>query len=141
MSNAKAGTGTCFYIVGAVNPEDGQLVSLIVPHNDTAVFQAFLDTMAEEVPDTGSPIYLILDNASWHKAKSLNWHHLTPKFLPPYSPDFNHIERLWQRIKSHYMAGFITNQADQLIQKLIDSIRDLLDQPEVIQSVCANHIK
>jgi transposase len=128
-------------VVGAVNPEDGQLVSLIVPHNDTAVFQAFLDTMAEEVPDTGPPVYLILDNASWHKAKSLNWHHLTPKFLPSYSPDFNPIERFWQRIKSHYMAGFITNRADQLIQKLIDSIRDMIDQPDVIKSVCANHIK
>ena len=34
-------------VVGALNPEDGQLVSLIVPHNDTAVFQAFLDTIAE----------------------------------------------------------------------------------------------
>lgn len=32
-------------IVGAVNPKSGQLVSLIVPHCDTEVFQAFLDTM------------------------------------------------------------------------------------------------
>jgi transposase len=128
-------------VVGAVNPEDGQLVSLIVPHNDTAVFQAFLDTMAQEVADNGSPIYLVLDNASWHKSKSLNWHHITPKFLPPYSPDFNPIERLWQRIKSHYMPGFITNSGAELTDKLVDSIRDLIDSPKTIQSVCKNHIK
>ena len=39
-------------VIGAVNPADGQLVSLIVPNSDTLVFQAFLDTMAKEVPAT-----------------------------------------------------------------------------------------
>lgn len=37
-------------MVGAVNPADGQLVRLIVHHNDTETLQAFLDTMAQEVP-------------------------------------------------------------------------------------------
>jgi hypothetical protein len=32
---------------------------------------------------------LILDDASWHKAARLNWHHFEPKFLPGYSLDFN----------------------------------------------------
>lgn len=128
-------------VVGAINPEDGQLVSLIVPHNDTAVFQAFLDTMAQEVPDDGSPLYLVLDNASWHKSKSLNWHHIRPKFLPPYSPDFNPIERLWQRLKSHYMPGFITNCGSELTDKLVHSIKELIDSPTTLQSVCKNHIR
>lgn len=128
-------------IVGAVNPHDGQIVSLIVAHNNRDVFQAFLDTMAQEVPDTGTPVYLILDNASWHKAKSLNWYHIKPKFLPPYSPDFNPIERLWQRIKSHYMAGFITNDYEELSNKLVDAIKDLIQDTKTVQSVCRNHIQ
>ncbi|MCB1087024.1 MAG: IS630 family transposase [Verrucomicrobiae bacterium] len=70
-------------VVGAVNPSDGQLVSLIVSHNNREVFQAFLDTMAREVPDRGKTIWLVLDNASWHRAKSLDWHHIRPLFLPP----------------------------------------------------------
>lgn len=37
-------------VVGAVNPASGQLVSLIVPHCDTEVFQLFLDTLAQEAP-------------------------------------------------------------------------------------------
>lgn len=36
-------------VVGQVNPRSGQLVSFTVPHNDTELFQAFLDTMAEEI--------------------------------------------------------------------------------------------
>lgn len=126
-------------VVGAVNPADGQLVSLIVPHNDTLVFQAFLDTMALEVPANGKNIWLVLDNASWHKSKSLNWHHIKPLFLPPYSPDFNPIERFWQHLKSHYMAGFITKSGEELTDKIELSIRALLGTPETIQSVCNIH--
>jgi transposase len=127
-------------VVGAVNPQTGKLVSLIVPHCNTEVFQVFLDTMAGEVPEvSGNSCYLVLDNASWHKAKALNWHHITPVFLPPYSPDFNPIERLWQHLKSHYLAGFLTNDAEVLTEKLIGSIRSLMKSPETLKSVCRTH--
>ncbi len=126
-------------VVGAINPADGQLVSLIVPHNDTEVFQAFLDTMAKEVPEDGQSVWLILDNASWHKSKSLNWHHIKAKFLPAYSPDFNPIERLWQYLKGHHLAGFLTKSGAELADKLETSIRELLDQPALLQSISSTH--
>lgn len=126
-------------VVGAVSPSSGQLVSLIVPHNDTEIFQAFLDTMAKEVPDEGKTVWLVLDNASWHKSKSLNWHHIRAKFLPPYSPDFNPIERLWQYLKSHHLAGYLTNRGEELAEKLMVSIQDMLEDPDLLRSVCKTH--
>lgn len=127
-------------VVGAVNPSSGQLVSLIVPHCDTEVFQVFLDTMATEVPEReGKRVLLVLDNASWHKTKRLTWHHIVPVFLPPYSPDLNPIERLWQHLKSHYMARYITKRGEELNDKLYESLRALLDRPETIRSVCRTH--
>ena len=127
-------------VVGAVNPATGQLVSLIVPHCDTQVFQLFLDTMAQEAPASpGRKVILVLDNAGWHKTKSLQWHHIEPVYLPPYSPDFNPIERLWQHLKSHYLAGYITKYGDELNEKLFTSIRALLDRPQTIRSVCKTH--
>lgn len=56
----------------AVCPKDGQLVCPIVPHNDREVFKAFLDTIADEVLGKGKKVWLVLDNASWHHAKSLD---------------------------------------------------------------------
>lgn len=127
-------------VVGAVSPRTGQLVSLIVPYCDRLVFQQFLDTMAAEVAERkGKKVYLVLDNASWHKVKSLNWHHITPLYLPPYSPDLNPIERLWQHLKSHYLAGFITNEHEVLDSKVEESIRFLLEKPETLRSVCRTH--
>lgn len=127
-------------VVGAVNPATGQLVSLIVPHCDTEVFQAFLDTMAVEAPaNPGKRVLLVLDNASWHKTKALRWHHIEPVYLPPYSPDFNPIERLWQHLKGNYMAGYLARNGRQLGDKVYNSIRDLLGMPEIIRSVCRTH--
>lgn len=126
-------------MVGAVNPHNGQLVSLIVPHCDTEVFHS-LDTMGAEVPrENGRRVVLVVDNASWHKTKRLDWHHIEAVCLPAYSPDFNPIERLWQHLKSHYMAGYLTKSGQELGNKVYDSIRSLLDQPETICSICRTH--
>ncbi len=125
-------------VVGAVDPANGMLVSLIVPHCDSDVFQVFLDTLAKAAPKQNNRrLCLVLDNASWHKTKRLQWHHIEKVFLPAYSPDLNPIERLWQYLKSHHMAGFITNDGELLKDKLTESIQDLLDRPDTIKSSCA----
>lgn len=125
-------------IVGAVEPASGQLVSLIVAHCNTEVFQAFLDTMAGEIPaEEGKQIHLVLDNAGWHKSACLNWHHINPVYLSAYSPDFNPIERLWQHLKGDAMAGFLTNDGEALTTKLLESLQSLLEEPKLIRSVCA----
>ncbi|MEO8615295.1 MAG: IS630 family transposase [Luteolibacter sp.] len=125
-------------VVGAVEPVSGQLVSLIVAHCNTEVFQAFLNVMAEEVPhEEGKQVHLVLDNASWHKSVCLNWHHIKPIYLSPYSPDFNPIERLWQHVKGQSMAGFLTNDGEALTDKILDSLKNMLDNSTLVRSVCA----
>jgi hypothetical protein len=49
------------------------------------------------------------------------------------------IERLWQNLKSHYLAGFITNEHEALDAKVEESIRTLLGKPENLRSVCKTH--
>jgi len=58
-----------------------------------------------------SYFFLILDNASVHKAKAiqpilnlLEKRGLKLYFLPPYSPELNRIEKLWHKIKYEWMA-------------------------------------
>ena len=127
-------------VIGVVNPGSGQLVSLIVLHCDTEVFQVFLDTMAGEAPPgKGRRLLPVLDNASWHKTTRLDWHHIEPVYLPPYGPDFNPIERLWQHLKSHHLAGFVTRDGQALEEQIFQAIRSLLQTPQTIRSVCRTH--
>jgi transposase len=122
-------------IVGAVHPATGQFISLILPGVDSEVFQLFLDELALQT--TGRSVLLILDNASWHKTTSLNWHHIKPEYLPTYSPDLNPIEELWLYIKEHYFRNWIAKTHDELQDRMVWAIQQLLAKPEIVKSVTA----
>ena len=83
----------------------------------------------------GRRICLVLDNASWQKAKRLLWHHIEPIYLPPYIPDFNPIERIWQHLKGHGMAGQLTRSGAELGERLFEEDRLLLNDTDTIWSV------
>ena len=112
-------------VIGSVCPQTGALFSLIVDGVDTDVFQFFLDEFAQAVPKReGKRQLLILDNASWHKAAHLNWHHFEPVYLPPYSPDFNPIERLWLRLKADWFWDFIARTDQELTDRLVLALKN-----------------
>jgi transposase len=61
--------------------------------------QIFLNALAHQYPDTVTIV--LMDNGSCHTAKAL----VVPEpmgclFLPPYRPERNPIERLWQDVKA-----------------------------------------
>jgi transposase len=125
-------------VVGAVCPHSGELFSLIVDGVDTDVFQLFLNEFAKTVPkNEGKRQLLILDNASWHKAAHLNWHHFEAVYLPPYSPDFNPIERLWLRLKADWFWDFIARTDQELTERLILALKSFIEDQPKTRSVCA----
>lgn len=125
-------------VIGAVAPQSGALFSLIVDGVDTDVFQFFLDEMARAVPQKdGVRQIFILDNASWHKAARLCWHHFEPKFLPGYSPDFNPIERLWLRVKADWFWDYIARTSEELTERLCTALKSFIDDPAKIASNCS----
>ena len=125
-------------VIGAVCPATGQSFEMIFNGVDTDVFQCYLDHLAEEIPpDPKKRRILMLDNASWHKAARLNWHHFECKFLPSYSPDFNPIERLWLRLKADYFSDFISRSTEELNSRLCTALNDLMDDHQKVASQCA----
>jgi len=125
-------------VIGAVCPATGQSFEMIFDGVDTDVFQCYLDYLAEAIPpDPQKRRILILDNASWHKAARLNWHHFECKFLPSYSPDFNPIERLWLRLKADYFCNFISRSTEELNSRLCFALNALMDDLPKVASQCA----
>ena len=125
-------------VVGAVHPETGRFTSLVISGVDTPVFQAFLDIVQEETG--GKPVVMVLDNASWHKSKSLNWHNIEPLYLPPYSPDLNPIETLWLYLKEHYFRNWTAKTREQLQDRVVRAIQQLLQEPDTVKSVTASEV-
>ena len=125
-------------VIGAVCPQSGQLFSLVVDGVDTDVFQLFLDEMAKTIPKAQSKRQLlIVDNASWHKAARLNWHHFEPMYLPAYSPDFNPIERLWLRLKADWFWDFIARTDQVLAERLCTALKSFIDDTQKTASICS----
>ena len=90
-----------FYVYGSVEPASGETFSLILPKVNTECMNLFLRKKSECYPD--DKILIIMDGAGWHKSKNL----IVPEnieilHLPPYSPELNPVERLWQHIKKYY---------------------------------------
>ena len=75
-----------------------------------------------------------MDNGSFHKSHDLKWaDNIIPIFQPPYSPELNPIERLWEHIKSK-LAWEYCHSLSQLRTKLkqvLDSI-----SKDSIASIC-----
>jgi len=105
-------------VVGMVCPRAGDFYSLEFTHVDSDVFQVYLDHANADIQLERTRNIIICDNATWHKAKLLDWGKFEVLFLPPYSPDFNPIERLWQLMKAEWFTDFIAKTRDQLIERL-----------------------
>ena len=84
------------------------------------------------------PVTLILDGSSVHKSKSVKTYvdslkgKLKLYFLPPYSPDLNPDELVWNHLKNHGVnRSKIEDKAS--FQKMVRAhLRSLLNKPEKI---------
>jgi transposase len=88
---------------------------------------------------------LLMDNGSGHTAKSLVMpDNVVCLFLPPYSPELNPIERLWQDMKAQLawvlaaQIGELEHQVEAIIRQYSKAvIRSLTAYPCVVQAVHA----
>jgi hypothetical protein len=112
-----------FWLYGTVEPATGPSYFLQFSHVDTACYGRFLDEFSKAYP--GSLNILQVDNARFHTSQDL----VVPEnvillFQPPYCPELNPIERLWQYLKADLKwAAFKT--LDQL-QTKVDQLLTLL---------------
>ena len=119
------------WLYGAVEPATGESFFLQFSHVDTECYQRFLDEFSRAYADSLN--VLQVDNGRFHKGKDL----VVPEnvivlFQPPYCPELNPIERLWEHLKADLKwASFQTlaqlqTKVDQLLAELT---------PEVIASI------
>ena len=124
-------------VTGAVCPRTGEAFLYEFSHSDTECFQFFLDRANESIGFERPINLLVLDNASWHKNKSLRWGRFQPLYLPAYSPDLNAIERLWLTIKSQWFADFIAKSREQLEERLDRALQWATNRSEQNRKTCA----
>lgn len=101
-----------YYLYGVVEPLRGESFFVEMPWLNTNCFEVFLREFSKHYWDRINII--ILDNAAPHRAKRLSIpENVMLVFLPPYSPELNPIERLWQDIKRR-VRNFLYSKLEDL---------------------------
>jgi len=115
-----------YYLYGAVEPKTGDRFFLERESLDSDGFQDFLEAFSRRFSESIN--VLILDNGRFHKAKSLSIpDNVRLVFLPPYSPELNPVERLWQDLKSH-LAFHLHENLSALRQRVREKLKTYTDE-------------
>ena len=100
------------YLFGAVCPEREAGVALVLPESlprtrsgvSTAATDVFLAELSRAVP-AGTHAALVPDGAGWHVSEGLSVPpNLTLIHPPPYSPELNPVERVWEYLRDRWLS-------------------------------------
>jgi len=122
------------YAYAAVSVADGLLDSLILPHVNTDCMQIFLDEIATRHPK--EQVVMITDGAGWHNTESM----IIPENirlvkLPPYSPELNPVEHLWDELREKSFHNRVFKNIDALEEHLCESLRELETDHQRVHSI------
>jgi transposase len=105
--HAPAGHWGTTTMIGAVRLDGTTACMTIADATDTEVFRAFVERVL--LPTLRPGDVVVMDNLSPHKNSEtvglLAQAGMSVRFLPPYSPDFNPIEKLWSKVKAALRAA------------------------------------
>ena len=98
---------TAAYLFAAVCPASERTAALVLPYVDTAAMNLHLAEISAQVAADAHAV-VILDQAGWHGARALRVpDNISLLPLPPYSPELNPVENLWQFLKHNFLNARI----------------------------------
>lgn len=122
------------YVYSVVCSHDGKSFSLILPGVNAVTSDLFFEGVSREFFDCRCII--LLDNAPWHTS-SIFTKYENIRFipLPPYSPELNAAEHLWDYIRENDFNNRGFNTLDHVEDALIIALERMRHDTETIQSL------
>jgi len=122
------------YVYAAVSPTDGVLDSLVIPEVSAEAMSIFLQEVSLRHLDES--IIIFLDGAGWHKAKDLKIpDNIKLSKLPPYSPELNPTEHIWEEIREKWFENKVFLSIDAVVDTLEQALHTLENDNERVQNL------
>ncbi|WP_136810871.1 IS630 family transposase [Desulfosediminicola flagellatus] len=124
-------------LVSAISPR-GTMRFMSTDGNVTAT--VFIEFLKRLLYKANRPVFLILDNHSVHRSKEVREFvksragKLRLFFLPPYSPELNPDEHVWNYLKNHKIGRQCTKNGFDLFKRVESIMRSLQRLPEKVKS-------
>lgn len=124
------------YAYAAVSVADGKLDFLILPHVNIVCMQIFLDEVATR--HSQERIVMVTDGAGWHNTASLViLENMRLVKLPPYSPELNPAEHIWDYLREKSFHNRVFSSIDALEQHLSTSLLEMELDNQRVHSIVA----
>ncbi len=107
----------------------------MLPFADTTAMNAHLAEIARTVKP-GAHAVLVLDGAGWHGGKDL----VVPETislltLPPYAPELNPVENVWQYLRSNWLAISVFDGYEAVVDACCVAWNRFADDPSAVTSI------
>ena len=126
------------YAYGAFSPKDGQMDSLILPRMNAHCMGLFLREVGKRHPK--EIILMVVDGAPCHSDKKgalLVPHNIELLHLPPYSPQLNPSENMWDDMREKCFINRSFDSMDHLEDHLSSSLLHYENSPQIVPSISA----
>ena len=122
------------YAYAAVSQTDGEIDWMLAAKMDTVTMGSFLGSVSKRHPDEF--IIMVVDGAPSHRAGQL----IVPENialvrLPPYSPELNPVEHLWDELREKDFANRVFDTLGAAIAQVARGLMRLEENPDVLQSI------
>ncbi len=123
------------YLYGAYSPINGDSIVLEIEHVNKDIFHNYLEQLSKHKPDEFKIV--VIDNAGFHSTKDMKIpENIKLLRIPPYTPELNPCEQVWQYIKKRFK-----NEVYETLQDLKDWLKEFVQNmsQKTIKSIVSNH--
>jgi hypothetical protein len=124
------------YLFGAVCPARAVGAALVLPCANAKAMNQHLAEISLQVAADAHAIVL-LDGAGWHRTggKLRVPNNLSLLKLPPYSPELNPVENVWQFLRQNKLSNRVFDTYEAILDACCDAWNDFVTAPERVRSV------
>jgi hypothetical protein len=124
------------YLFGAICPSRGVGAAIIMPTANTEAMSEHLKEISTQVA-SGAHCILICDGAGWHQkgGELAVPDNITLLPLPPYSPELNPMENVWEYLRGNKLCSLVRDSYDAIVAACKAAWDFLTDDPQRIRSI------
>jgi transposase len=112
--------------------------ALVLPHADAEAMNLHLAEISRHVT-TGAHAVVWADGAGWHKTggKLKLPSNISLLKLPPYSPELNPVENVWQYLRQNQLSNRVFANSDAIVDACCDAWNALTAETARIRSIAS----
>jgi transposase len=124
------------YIFGAICPQRGVGAAMITPAANIEMMNLHLKEISTQVK-AGAHAVVVCDGAGWHQrgGELLLPDNIALLTLPPYSPELNPMEKVWDYLRQNKLCALVWNSYDEILEACKTAWNWLIADPARIRSI------